>query len=288
MKKIFFKNLLSGTRNPEALMDTEGELIESAKMVMVLMSLVGVRRLFSKEDLQEFLFRLYFAFKSNDLMDNYFTDDVLLKFTYEGYKHSFTIEDIIDCLGIEVSKKVYNRPREVYFNEYKELENQIEDLDFHFEEKKQDENFIKHAEIFSKSILGEVKFDVWKDLELSIKPSKDNINELLVKYEIDKYSDKRELFKPREELVTQLKMSGVKSDEDLHLILELLHLWQKGYVQFNREAEKHFVMNICEFDYSKYQKFNRGKNGFVDLDRIAEKFDFHHLMASDRSNGWYR
>ena len=125
-------------------------------------------------------------------------------------------------------------------------------------------------------------------MELSIKPSKDNINELLVKYEIDKYSDKRELFKPREELVTQLKMSGVKSDEDLHLILELLHLWQKGYVQFNREAEKHFVMNICEFDYSKYQKFNRGKNGFVDLDRIAEKLDFHHLMASERSNGWYR
>jgi len=282
MKEEEFRKYLAGTIDPEKLVNDKNELKSTTKMVMVLMSLMGVRRIFNKGDLNEFLYRLYFAFKSHDLLDNFFGDDKIIHFKYDNIFYEISIQELVDIIGVEVSQKIYHRTRDSFFVELDNFKDQLDDLAFNYDRKKADSNFEQHANLFASYIVEQIPNETWAEVSVKTKQRVDRINLLLVNYDNRRYSSDITLFKPREELIIALKMSGLKNPEDRELMLELVHLWNLGYVEFSKSMEKYFVKDTCQFNYGNYRKFNSGKNGFVDLERIAEKFDLFPLMTQER------
>lgn len=77
------------------------------------MTATFVHRIFTKEDLEEFLFRLPIALHSTGVLENWLLKGYLLKYKFKGRYHVLTLDDIIAHFGIEiydVPQNFYNRP----------------------------------------------------------------------------------------------------------------------------------------------------------------------------------
>lgn len=67
------------------------------------MNVTGINRIFLQDHLDEFLFRLTFVLPSLQIADFISTGTKLFSYKYKGITYDFTIKDIEDHLGIEVS-----------------------------------------------------------------------------------------------------------------------------------------------------------------------------------------
>ena len=67
------------------------------------MHATGIWRLYDKERIQEFLYRLGVIFKTYGIIPKFFTNDSLVVFEKGKTKTEFNLNDIIDHLGMEIS-----------------------------------------------------------------------------------------------------------------------------------------------------------------------------------------
>jgi len=73
-------------------------------------------RIFTIEDLREFLFRLPIVLHRMHLLDNWFGYDQLMNYKVEDQPYTFTVKDIFGHFGIEHMDAVFNYfPREEFF-----------------------------------------------------------------------------------------------------------------------------------------------------------------------------
>ena len=77
----------------------------------------GINRIFSEEDLKEFLFRLPILLHSQGLLDKWFGEDRLFSFRVSETRYDFSVKDIFNHYGIEVVDSLTNYSgREQFFN----------------------------------------------------------------------------------------------------------------------------------------------------------------------------
>ena len=92
-------------------------------------------------------------------------------------------------------------------------------------------------------------------------------------YDTIKYTVNSKFDGQKDEIIKQLRGSGIQSSEDIELLLELIHLWNHGYVEYDKFNDKYIVNSVCKFNYGKYKRFLGIRKGFVNLERIVEKYD---------------
>ena len=72
-----------------------------------------VNRLFTKEDMHEFLLRLGIVLNGRRIMENWFSSWKLFDFELEGMRYALTVQDLINHYGLEAVDSVDNfRPRD--------------------------------------------------------------------------------------------------------------------------------------------------------------------------------
>jgi len=77
----------------------------------------GFSRIFTKEDMKEFLFRLTFALNSMNLVETWLMKDHLMDFKVKGKTYVLNLDDIVMHLGIEVIDSIENHSaREKYLS----------------------------------------------------------------------------------------------------------------------------------------------------------------------------
>ena len=62
----------------------------------------SVSRIFTKEDMKEFLFRLSITLHSLDLLENWLVKDCLMNYSVKGKQYVLTLDDIIIHFGMEI------------------------------------------------------------------------------------------------------------------------------------------------------------------------------------------
>lgn len=88
--------------------DSTGEVLPAAYALLWCMVATSVNRIFTRDDLKEFLTRLAITLHSMNLVEDWFTQDRLMKYSYNGELYYLKVEDIIDHFGIEVIDLVEN------------------------------------------------------------------------------------------------------------------------------------------------------------------------------------
>ncbi|TXB66166.1 hypothetical protein FRY74_06225 [Vicingus serpentipes] len=278
------KSIVKYTAKPEDLYfkneNNEIEFLYKVKLLYSLMKILGVRRLFSKDDIRLFLIRLYEVCGTNEILEDHFYDNhIVFRFINDGISDYFEINDLIKCLGIEVSLQFANRKNELYFEEYLSYINQLEDANLAYKKMHSDNDFKKNSILFADSIINEIASVEFDKLHIRVKDKLLIFEEMIKAYPKKKYTIKYKFkHSKRKDIMSGLRSSGVKSNEDIELLLELICLWENGYVEYNREKDKYFVNSICDFDYSKYRRFLKIKNGEVNLYRIFNKYQFEQYI----------
>jgi len=65
-----------------------------------------INRIFYREDLSEFIFRLALVLDSMYIIENWFGDDRLINFKYKDLVYTLTKEDLINHFGIEIIDRI--------------------------------------------------------------------------------------------------------------------------------------------------------------------------------------
>ncbi len=78
-----------------------GEVHHSSYGMFWCMSATSFYRIFSKEDMREFLFRLAITLHSINLLDNWLINDRLFNYSFKGQHYLMTIQNIINHFGFE-------------------------------------------------------------------------------------------------------------------------------------------------------------------------------------------
>jgi len=92
-----------------------GEGLPSTYAIIWCMMATGVSRIFTKNDLKEFLFRLPIALNSLDLVETWFMKDRLMNYTYKEKYYVLKLEDVVMHFGLEAYDYYLNySPREKY------------------------------------------------------------------------------------------------------------------------------------------------------------------------------
>jgi hypothetical protein len=69
----------------------------------------GFDRIFTREDMKEFLFRLPIALHSQDLVETWLMNDRLMNYTVKGKDYTLTLEDVVMHFGLEVIDSYRNQ-----------------------------------------------------------------------------------------------------------------------------------------------------------------------------------
>jgi len=97
------------TADPESIWRTkQAEGGTKTKFLCFCMQATGVWRLFDKEAIKEFLYRLAVIFKTFDILPKFFTDDTLIAFEHEGKNVELDLRDVIEHFGMEISDSTSN------------------------------------------------------------------------------------------------------------------------------------------------------------------------------------
>lgn len=83
-------------------MRVTGEPMPSGWAIMWCMTATSFHRIFTKEDMKEFLFRLAITLHSMDLVENWIIKDKLMNYSFNGNPYVLTVEDVVAHFGIEV------------------------------------------------------------------------------------------------------------------------------------------------------------------------------------------
>ncbi|MBN1131838.1 MAG: hypothetical protein JXR52_07175 [Bacteroidales bacterium] len=96
--------------------DPEPFLLSTYAMHWCMMA-TFMNRLFTREDMKEFLFRLAITLDTLKVMENWFSCDRLMNFSYRNHLHELTAHDILLHYGLEVTDSVCNgKEREFYMS----------------------------------------------------------------------------------------------------------------------------------------------------------------------------
>ena len=95
--------------------NSTGELLPSSYAMAWCMLATFTWRVFTKEDMKEFLFRLSITLHSMDLVENWFLKDKLMNYIVNDKHYSLSLDEIIMHFGFEVIDGYNNmQPREKY------------------------------------------------------------------------------------------------------------------------------------------------------------------------------
>jgi len=89
----------------------------SSKGMYWCMMATKFHRIFNRQDMEEFLFRLAIVLDAMNLTENWLTNCNLMTYNVDGKSYTFTINDIINHFGIEVINSVDNAARRECFME---------------------------------------------------------------------------------------------------------------------------------------------------------------------------
>lgn len=104
---IHFYINLDYTADPEGLMyDNSTEVSSATKFISFCMHATGVYRLFEKDTVEEFLYRLAIVLKKYAIIDNFFTNDMLVAFNNKKHHFEFHLKDVVAHLGIEIADSI--------------------------------------------------------------------------------------------------------------------------------------------------------------------------------------
>jgi hypothetical protein len=94
------------TVNPNKLFADQyaGELCPESHIIAFLMYACGIARLFSKELVLEFLYRVAIILKEYDVIEDYYKNDLIFSFHDESEKYCINLTDLTEHLGMEVSR----------------------------------------------------------------------------------------------------------------------------------------------------------------------------------------
>ena len=82
------------------------------------MSATKINRLFTREDMYEFLFRLAIILQKKNVMENWFSSWKLLDFFYKDKVYTLTAQDVTGHFGLEIIDDIVNySPRGSFFND---------------------------------------------------------------------------------------------------------------------------------------------------------------------------
>lgn len=92
------------TQSPACILKTrEIEGGTKTKFISFCMHATGIWRLFDKDTIKEFLYRLAVIFKTYDIVPKFFTNDTLVVFEHEGKKVELDLKDVVEHFGMEIS-----------------------------------------------------------------------------------------------------------------------------------------------------------------------------------------
>ena len=95
-----------------------GEGMPSTYGMLWCMMATGISRIFTKEDMKEFLFRLPVALHSMDLVETWLIKERLMHYKHKENEHVLTLEDVIMHFGIEAYDHYKNHSdRETYLQQ---------------------------------------------------------------------------------------------------------------------------------------------------------------------------
>jgi hypothetical protein len=77
------------------------EILPATVAMSWCMDVTCVNRIFCKEHLEEFLYRLAYVLNSKNILEKWLLEDKLFDFSYEGTEYEFSVKDIEQHLGME-------------------------------------------------------------------------------------------------------------------------------------------------------------------------------------------
>ncbi len=83
-------------------------LLPSTRAMLWTLCTTKVYRIINEKDIKEYLYRLGVVFYVTGIFEAITTDEILFRFTYDGKTHCFTIDDILENLGIQVNDQLFN------------------------------------------------------------------------------------------------------------------------------------------------------------------------------------
>ena len=98
----FFVNM-DHVRNPKQTFDKSKEKGSKSLFLTFSMHATGIYRLFDKQSVNEYLYRLAIMFRHYDIVPNFFTNDSFIPYVDRGVKSELCLSDVIEHLGIELS-----------------------------------------------------------------------------------------------------------------------------------------------------------------------------------------
>lgn len=113
-------NVLYINNYPQDRMQTNDAFLPSSFAMQWCMHATFMNRLFTKEDVQEFLFRLAITLDTLGVVENWFAYDKLLNFQFRDTFEVLSADDILFHYGFEVTDSVKNKAeREFYLDNIK-------------------------------------------------------------------------------------------------------------------------------------------------------------------------
>ncbi len=96
--------------------ETTGKLHPSSYAISWCMYATLVDRIFSKDDMREFLFRLAFVLHSKKIVENWMLTDKLFEYSIDQVEHELKPQDIIAHFGFELNNSCENyKSRKLFF-----------------------------------------------------------------------------------------------------------------------------------------------------------------------------
>lgn len=189
---------------PKKYLMQTGDMLPSGKAIAWLMIATGIHRIFNKNDMEEFLFRIAIILDYNKLMESWILNSQILEFKSKNATHTLCLEDIIIHFGYEEDEDAIENfmPRSLYFKQIASLvkgamiigsfedcsiiEPMYDEEDFWkttliYNAPKITEELIENANLFAQDAIKHIpnkifsnKDNVLKSKELEIKKRKEN------------------------------------------------------------------------------------------------------------------
>ncbi len=103
----FFVNM-DHVRYPKQTFDKSKEAGSKSLFLTFSMHATGIYRLFDRETVEEYLYRLAIMFRHYDIVPKFFTNDMLISYVDRGVNSELCLNDVIEHLGIELSDSPNN------------------------------------------------------------------------------------------------------------------------------------------------------------------------------------
>lgn len=175
------------------------EALPASYAIVWLMMATRVNRIFTREDMKEFLFRTAILLDKKELTETWLMEDRLTAFEFHGQRYYLTLEDVSSHVGIEVHDVVDNlSPREAFYKSLKEQRKELMYLSLYYGcnivlPERQDEKtiaypmseikpvltpeLIEKAEFFAADVLAQMPAEAFEDEDSRMAEKTAELNE---------------------------------------------------------------------------------------------------------------